>query len=145
MTKRLERTAEGDGVLLTCQSEGYPKSSVVWQDENLQRLRANTTSEPTPDQRYKVTSQMRVSSSDRDRYTCNFTNDGRSATFRLPGMFFLKGFPPRQYSKYSTGESVRADRWFEMLTMTRGQVQPGNFLPCLNPSLCPQRPFAMNN
>ncbi|XP_035464659.1 butyrophilin subfamily 2 member A2 [Scophthalmus maximus] len=84
VTKRLERTAEGDGVLLTCQSEGYPKSSVVWQDENLQRLRANTTSEPTPDQRYKVTSQMRVSSSDRDRYTCNFTNDGRSATFRLP-------------------------------------------------------------
>ncbi|XP_071322563.1 uncharacterized protein [Trachinotus anak] len=84
VTKHVEKAAEGDEVLLTCQSEGYPQSPVVWQDERLHRIKPNTTAVSTPDQLFKITSQIRVSSSDTKNYTCNFTNDGLSATFHVP-------------------------------------------------------------
>ncbi|KAM4528083.1 uncharacterized protein PAE49_000042 isoform 2-T2 [Odontesthes bonariensis] len=84
VTKRIETTPSGDKVLLTCQSEGYPQSSVVWSDGHMQRYSPNTSAVTTPDQLFKITSQIRVSSSEKNNYTCNFTSDGYSATFHVP-------------------------------------------------------------
>ena len=90
-TKQIQE-AEGDKVLLTCQSEGYPESSVVWQTGHQQNLKPNTTTVLTPDQLYNVTSQIRVDSSEKNNYTCSFKNGGYSATFHIPGnfIFFLR-------------------------------------------------------
>lgn len=87
MTKHLQKAAEGDEVLLTCQSEGYPESSVTWQDGHQQGIDPirPTTAVSTPDQLFKVTSHIRVPSSEKSNYTCSFTNDGYSATFHIPG------------------------------------------------------------
>ncbi|KAI3362398.1 hypothetical protein L3Q82_012696 [Scortum barcoo] len=85
--KYIEKAEEGDEVLLTCQSEGYPNSSVTWQDGNLQTVNSNTTSAPTPDQLFRVTSKIRVRSSDKNNYTCTFANDGQSATFHIPAAY----------------------------------------------------------
>nr|XP_046231802.1 coxsackievirus and adenovirus receptor homolog [Scatophagus argus] len=84
VTKRIQKAADGDEVLLTCQSEGYPESSVVWQDGRLQRFSPNTTVVSTPDQLFKVTSEIRVPSAEKNNYTCNFTSDGYSETFHIP-------------------------------------------------------------
>ncbi|KAK2888389.1 hypothetical protein Q8A73_019837 [Channa argus] len=84
VTKSIKKTVEGDKVLLTCQSEGYPETYVVWQDGHLQTLSPNTTAVSTSEQLFKVTSQIHVSSMDRSNYTCNFLNDGHSATFHIP-------------------------------------------------------------
>ncbi|XP_015236525.1 PREDICTED: programmed cell death 1 ligand 1-like isoform X2 [Cyprinodon variegatus] len=84
ITKRIETTAEGDKVVLTCQSEGYPESVVVWQNGNLQEHHPNTTTKPAPDNLFKVTSHIEVSSTEKNNYTCNFTKDGYSATFHIP-------------------------------------------------------------
>ncbi|XP_073333985.1 uncharacterized protein [Pagrus major] len=83
VTKHIQKAAEGNEVLLTCQSEGYPESSVRWQDAHLQGINATTTAVPTPDQLFKVTSEIRIRSSDRNNYTCIF-KDGHSATFHIP-------------------------------------------------------------
>ncbi|XP_008422256.1 programmed cell death 1 ligand 1 isoform X1 [Poecilia reticulata] len=91
ISKRIERTAQGDKVVLTCQSEGYPMSPVVWQDERLQSYISNTTTTTTPDGLIKVVSQIEVSSSEKTKYTCNFTKDHSSATFHIPD-----DIPPRQ-------------------------------------------------
>ncbi|XP_074545773.1 uncharacterized protein LOC141805007 [Halichoeres trimaculatus] len=84
VTKHVQKSSAGDEVLLTCQSEGYPESSVVWQSGSMQSFKANTTSVPTPEQLFNVSSQIRVHSSDRSNYTCRFTSDGSSATFHIP-------------------------------------------------------------
>ncbi|KAK5620189.1 hypothetical protein CRENBAI_000686, partial [Crenichthys baileyi] len=84
VSKKIERTAEGDKVVLTCKSEGYPQSPVVWHDGHLQRHSPNTTATTTPDSLFRVTSQIEVSSSEKNNYTCNFTKDGYSATFHIP-------------------------------------------------------------
>ncbi|XP_037607921.1 uncharacterized protein LOC119477840 [Sebastes umbrosus] len=84
VTKLMQKAAEGDEVLLTCQSEGYPESSVTWQDGHLRTLSSDTNTVSTPDQLFKVTSQIRVRSSEKNNYTCIFTNDGQSATFHIP-------------------------------------------------------------
>ncbi|XP_041825113.1 programmed cell death 1 ligand 1-like isoform X2 [Melanotaenia boesemani] len=84
VTKYIEKTAEEDVVLLTCQSQGYPESNVTWQDKLLQRHSSNTTTKLTPDQLYKITSQIQVNPSEKNNYTCTFTNDGYSATFHIP-------------------------------------------------------------
>ncbi|XP_030005069.1 butyrophilin subfamily 1 member A1 [Sphaeramia orbicularis] len=84
VTKHIQKTAEGDGVLLTCQSEGYPESEVLWHNGHLQSLKPNTTSVSTAEQLYKVTSQIHVTSSDKNNYTCSFGNGGASATFHIP-------------------------------------------------------------
>nr|ALJ30164.1 B7-H1/DC [Paralichthys olivaceus] len=83
VTKCIEKTAEGHDVLLTCQSEGYPETSVVWKDGRLQELKHNTTTVQTADQLFKVTSQIRVSAQDKNNYTCDFAN-GPSAIFQIP-------------------------------------------------------------
>lgn len=85
VTKHIERAATGDEVLITCQSEGYPKSTVEWQNGNLKTLNPNTTAESTPDQIFRITSQIKVSSSEKNNYTCKFTKDGSSATIYIPG------------------------------------------------------------
>ncbi|XP_034752640.1 butyrophilin subfamily 2 member A2-like isoform X2 [Etheostoma cragini] len=84
VTKHIRKAAEGDDVLLTCQSKGYPRSSVMWQDGHQRKLSSNTTAILTPDQLFKVTSEIRVSSSDKNNYTCIFANDVYSATFHIP-------------------------------------------------------------
>ncbi|XP_032426896.1 programmed cell death 1 ligand 1 isoform X1 [Xiphophorus hellerii] len=84
VSKQIERTAEGDKLVLTCQSEGYPQSPVVWQDGHLQSYSSNTTTTTTPDGLIKVVSQIEVSSSEKTKYTCNFTKDHSSATFHIP-------------------------------------------------------------
>ncbi|XP_059213377.1 programmed cell death 1 ligand 1-like isoform X2 [Centropristis striata] len=86
VTKRVEKVAEGDDVVLTCESEGYPECSVVWQDGHQRRINANTTAEPTPDQLSKVTSHIRIRSSEENNYTCIFANSGYSATFHIPDL-----------------------------------------------------------
>ncbi|KAM9734837.1 uncharacterized protein ACNS7B_014290 isoform 1-T2 [Menidia menidia] len=91
VVRRIERTQNGDEVLLTCQSEGYPRSSVVWSDGHAQTHRANTTTVKTPDQLFKITSQIQVSSSKTNNYTCSFTSDGHSATFHIPDEIFVPG------------------------------------------------------
>lgn len=91
VTKHLQKAAEGDEVLLTCQSEGYPESSVTWQDghqRGIDPIRP-TTAVSTPEQLFKVTSQILVPSSEKSNYTCSFTNDGYSATFHIPGESLL--------------------------------------------------------
>uniref|UniRef100_A0A672JE96 Ig-like domain-containing protein n=1 Tax=Salarias fasciatus TaxID=181472 RepID=A0A672JE96_SALFA len=82
--KRVEKAADCDQVLISCQSEGFPESSVLWQDGHMQTLNANTTVASTPDQLFQITSQIQVSSSEENNYTCHFTKDGTSATFLIP-------------------------------------------------------------
>lgn len=84
VTKHIEKVEEGDEVLLTCQSEGYPQSPVTWQDGHGRTINPNSTAKSSPNQLVKVTSQIRVKSSDKNNYTCLFTNDGDSATFHIP-------------------------------------------------------------
>lgn len=85
VTKHLQKAAQGDEVLLSCQSEGYPETSVEWLDGRQQRIKSKTTVVITPEQLYKVTSETRIKSSDTNNYTCSFTNDDCSATFHIPG------------------------------------------------------------
>uniref|UniRef100_A0A8C2XGL8 Uncharacterized protein n=2 Tax=Cyclopterus lumpus TaxID=8103 RepID=A0A8C2XGL8_CYCLU len=84
VTKHIQKAAEEDEVLLSCQSQGYPESSVGWQEGRRRRLDPNTTAASSADQLFTVTSQIRVRSSDKNNYTCFFTNDGNSATFHIP-------------------------------------------------------------
>uniref|UniRef100_A0A3Q1E9Z9 Uncharacterized LOC110958732 n=1 Tax=Acanthochromis polyacanthus TaxID=80966 RepID=A0A3Q1E9Z9_9TELE len=86
VTKHIEEAAEAGDVILTCQSEGFPQSSVAWQVGH-QRTHnpSNTSVSETPDGLLKITTQIQVSSSERNNYTCNFTKDGSSATFHIPG------------------------------------------------------------
>ncbi|KAL3041574.1 hypothetical protein OYC64_019706 [Pagothenia borchgrevinki] len=84
VTKHIEKAAGGDELLLSCQSEGYPESPVMWQDGHLKTLNPNTTAVTTPQQLVNVTSQIRVRSSAKNNYTCIFTKDGSSATFQIP-------------------------------------------------------------
>ncbi|KAK5851920.1 hypothetical protein PBY51_023433 [Eleginops maclovinus] len=84
VTKHIEKAAGGDDMLLTCLSEGYPESPVMWQNGQHQTLSSNTTSVTTPEQLVQVTSRIRVRSSAKDSYKCIFTKDGSSATFQIP-------------------------------------------------------------
>ncbi|XP_061589395.1 butyrophilin subfamily 2 member A2-like [Cololabis saira] len=84
VTKRIERTGEKDTVLLTCQSEGYPESAVVWEDGHQQTHHTVNTTASVPDPIFKITSQIQVSSSEKNNYTCTFVNDGYSTTFHIP-------------------------------------------------------------
>lgn len=108
MTKTIRKAAERDEVLLTCQSEGYPSSSVMWWDGHLRTVTPNTTVASTPDQLFKVTSEIRVRLSDKNNYTCNFTNDGYSATFHIPGksLFLLRLSPKTALNMYNWRENA---------------------------------------
>ncbi|TKS84584.1 Programmed cell death 1 ligand 1 [Collichthys lucidus] len=83
--KQIETAAEKDEALLICQSIGYPYTSVTWLDGQQRELNSSLTVTITPDRLFKVTSELRVRSSVRNNYTCNFTTDGSSATFHIPG------------------------------------------------------------
>lgn len=82
--KHVERVAEADQVLLTCRSEGWPESRVVWQDAHMQTHQGNTTVVSKPQQLFQISSQIKVSSLEENNYTCHFTNDGTSTTFHIP-------------------------------------------------------------
>ncbi|XP_028273073.1 programmed cell death 1 ligand 1-like [Parambassis ranga] len=84
VTKHIEKAAEGDTVLITCHAEGYPKSSVVWQDGHMKTHNCSTTIIETQERLFNISSQIRVSSAAKNNYTCTFTNDGFSATFHFP-------------------------------------------------------------
>uniref|UniRef100_UPI003AB0A90C programmed cell death 1 ligand 1-like n=1 Tax=Centroberyx gerrardi TaxID=166262 RepID=UPI003AB0A90C len=84
VTKRIQKSSEGDEVQLTCESEGYPTASVIWTDRNIQRISSNTSAVTTPDQLFRVTSKIQVRSSEKNNYTCNFTDGGPSARFDIP-------------------------------------------------------------
>lgn len=101
VTKHLQKAAEGDEVLLSCQSAGYPESSVTWQDGRLQRIEPSTTVVSTPEQLFEVTSQIRVRQSDKNNYTCGFSNGGTSATFHIPGE---SSFPSQRSTAETTGK-----------------------------------------
>ncbi|TKS84555.1 Programmed cell death 1 ligand 1 [Collichthys lucidus] len=82
--KQIETAAEKDEALLICQSIGYPYTSVTWLDGQQRELNSSLTVTITPDRLFKVTSELRVRSSVKNNYTCNFTTDGSSATFHIP-------------------------------------------------------------
>uniref|UniRef100_H3CH82 Ig-like domain-containing protein n=1 Tax=Tetraodon nigroviridis TaxID=99883 RepID=H3CH82_TETNG len=82
VTKHLQRVEGGDEALLTCQSEGLPKSSVQWLDGHGRPLNASTTATVTPQQLIRVTSRIQVRFHDDSNYTCSF-DGGVSATFVL--------------------------------------------------------------
>lgn len=84
VTKRLRKVDRGDEALLTCQSEGYPESSVQWWDGHGRPLNATTTAALTPQQLVRVTSEIRVRFPEDSNYTCGFSG-GYTATFILPG------------------------------------------------------------
>lgn len=88
VAKRIQKAADEGWLLLTCQSQGYPDSSVTWHNGHLQRPPGpDTTAVSTEDLLYTVTSQIRVRSTDKNNYTCSFAQDGNSATFHIPGTF----------------------------------------------------------
>ncbi|XP_025939364.1 programmed cell death 1 ligand 1 isoform X2 [Apteryx rowi] len=62
---------------LTCQSEGYPKAEVIWQNEKYQDLtdKANTSYEAGDDQLYRVTSTLTIKSRADEFFHCIFWNE----------------------------------------------------------------------
>lgn len=101
VTKHLQRVEGGDEALLTCQSEGLPKSSVQWLDGHGRPLNASTTATVTPQQLIRVTSWIQVRFHDDSNYTCSF-DGGVSATFVLRGESSETG---------AVGESAKLARW----------------------------------
>ncbi|KGL78980.1 Programmed cell death 1 ligand 1, partial [Tinamus guttatus] len=61
---------------LTCQSEGYPKAEVIWQNGGYQDFtdKANTSYETGNDQLYRVTSMLTIKSRTDEIFLCIFWN-----------------------------------------------------------------------
>uniref|UniRef100_A0A8C4KIG6 Programmed cell death 1 ligand 1-like n=1 Tax=Dromaius novaehollandiae TaxID=8790 RepID=A0A8C4KIG6_DRONO len=61
---------------LTCQSEGYPKAEVIWQNGGYQDLtdKANTSYKTGNDQLYRVTSTLKIKSKADEIFHCTFWN-----------------------------------------------------------------------
>ncbi|NWW72178.1 PD1L1 protein, partial [Climacteris rufus] len=61
---------------LTCQSEGYPKAEVIWQNRDYEDLtdKANTRNETGVDKLYRVTSTLTVKSRVGEIFYCVFWN-----------------------------------------------------------------------
>lgn len=85
VTKSISKSAAGGELVLSCQSEGYPVSAVAWEDAHGQKLNATTAVVTTADQLFRITTQVRVGSSQKNNYTCSFHSNGSSATFLIPG------------------------------------------------------------
>uniref|UniRef100_A0A667YKR6 Ig-like domain-containing protein n=1 Tax=Myripristis murdjan TaxID=586833 RepID=A0A667YKR6_9TELE len=83
VNKTIQKSADGDEVKLICRSEGHPAASPTWHDGNLVSVTSNKSIERTPDQLYRVTSWIQVKASEKNNYTCSFSED-RSATFHIP-------------------------------------------------------------
>ncbi|XP_061525920.1 programmed cell death 1 ligand 1-like [Phycodurus eques] len=84
VTKDIFKSAKEDKLVLTCQSEGYPKSKVTWEDNHQQGLNASTTVVVTKDSLFRITTQIRVASSQKNNYTCSFNSSGSSRSFFIP-------------------------------------------------------------
>ncbi|XP_015704470.1 programmed cell death 1 ligand 1 isoform X1 [Coturnix japonica] len=61
---------------LTCQSKGFPKAEVMWQNGECQDLtnKANTSYETGSDQLYRVTSTLTIKNRTRENFRCIFWN-----------------------------------------------------------------------
>ncbi|XP_077352841.1 programmed cell death 1 ligand 1-like isoform X3 [Festucalex cinctus] len=81
--KDISKSARGGELVLSCRSEGYPAATVAWEDASGQNLNASTAIVSTVDQLFRITTQIRVESSQKNNYTCRFAG-GSSATFRIP-------------------------------------------------------------
>ncbi|XP_055081710.1 CD276 antigen homolog [Periophthalmus magnuspinnatus] len=80
--KRIVKVSERGDVGLICQSEGYPQPEVTWHNGDHFEMKPFTTTEITVDQLFRVTTQINVTTMDKNNYTCNFTN--KSATIQIP-------------------------------------------------------------
>uniref|UniRef100_A0A8C9EMK7 Ig-like domain-containing protein n=1 Tax=Pavo cristatus TaxID=9049 RepID=A0A8C9EMK7_PAVCR len=78
---------------LTCQSEGYPKAEVMWQNGECQDLtdKANTSYETGSDQLYRVMSTLTIKNRTCENFRCIFWNkeiqENTSANFYIRGNF----------------------------------------------------------
>ncbi|XP_061526043.1 programmed cell death 1 ligand 1-like [Phycodurus eques] len=84
VNKDIVKSGKEGELVLTCQSEGYPKSKVTWEDNHRQELNASTTVVVTEDGLFRVTTQIRVESSQKNNYTCSFNSSGSSRSFFIP-------------------------------------------------------------
>ncbi|XP_037122526.1 programmed cell death 1 ligand 2-like isoform X4 [Syngnathus acus] len=85
VTKTISKTVTGGKLVLSCQSEGYPMSTVAWEDGHGRNLNASTSVVTTEEGLYRITSGIRVGSSQKNNYTCRFDSSSASATFLFPG------------------------------------------------------------
>ncbi|XP_057675569.1 programmed cell death 1 ligand 1-like [Corythoichthys intestinalis] len=90
VTKNITESETGRELVLSCQSEGYPMTAVAWLDAHRQHLNASTNIESTQDQLLRITTKIRVGSSQRNNYTCRFQSSGSSAAFLIPGKHELQ-------------------------------------------------------
>ncbi|XP_061555448.1 programmed cell death 1 ligand 1-like isoform X3 [Phycodurus eques] len=86
VTKNISKSARGGELVLSCQSEGYPLSTVTWEDAHRRDLNASAAVVLTEDRLFRITTQIRVASSQRNNYTCSFDSSGSSSTFLIPGL-----------------------------------------------------------
>ncbi|XP_061525814.1 programmed cell death 1 ligand 1-like [Phycodurus eques] len=84
VTKNILKSAKERKLVLTCQFEGYPKSTVTWEDNHQRELNASTTVVLTEDRLFRITTQIRVASSQKNNYTCSFNSSGSSTSFLIP-------------------------------------------------------------
>ncbi|XP_068508871.1 programmed cell death 1 ligand 1 isoform X5 [Syngnathus scovelli] len=84
VTKTISKTVTGGKLVLTCQSEGYPMSTVAWEDGHGRKLNASTSVVTTEEGLYRITSGIQVGSSQKNNYTCRFDSRSSSATFLIP-------------------------------------------------------------
>ncbi|KAM9793369.1 CD276 antigen-like isoform 2-T2 [Syngnathus typhle] len=84
VTKTISKTVTGGKLVLSCQSEGYPMSTVAWEDGHRRNLNANTSVVTTEEGLYRITSGIQVGSSQKNNYTCRFDSSSTSATFLIP-------------------------------------------------------------
>lgn len=80
--KSIEEFPNSGKVRLTCQSKGYPASEVSWRDGQNNDIKPETAIVTTADQLIQITSQINVTSSAQNNYTCVFTD--HKATFYIP-------------------------------------------------------------
>ncbi|KAL4617364.1 programmed cell death 1 ligand 1 isoform X1 [Arapaima gigas] len=85
--KKTVRRAGNDEVELSCESEGYPLTTLVWNDQRGRRIdNVNVSSVTTLDQLFHITSSVTVDSST-NNYTCTVVEEGHmgpSAAFLIP-------------------------------------------------------------
>ncbi|XP_077398542.1 programmed cell death 1 ligand 1-like isoform X2 [Vanacampus margaritifer] len=90
ITKYISKSESEDELVLSCQSEGYPVTTVVWEDGHGQNLNASTAFVSTVDHLFRIITQIRVASSQKNNYTCRFESSDSSATFLIPDETQLK-------------------------------------------------------
>ncbi|XP_029469602.1 programmed cell death 1 ligand 1 isoform X2 [Rhinatrema bivittatum] len=108
---KLEKTipdSEEEEIDLICQSEGFPKAEVIWQNEEQDLSdKANTSYRINVEQLYNITTVLRVSTIVNTTYRCIFWNkelqENTSEFFRFSGKDNWKLFQvPEQKGYYGT-------------------------------------------